>query len=565
MLIPMMTSFKTRPATALLWAAFCAAGASTAPAQVQAPEPATLVVWNRQIAVLRTTVGGLSPSQRAKAAGRRIELLPDHLLESELQVIPGKVGEKEVTTIFAGTDLLFSMLQEDLDPSSDETLESVGKKTAALLQEVLRERARHRRLPLLLQGIGRSLAATLFFGLGIWGIIRVRRFALARLDNQTWWKRVSVFGADLGSPVLKIEQNLIKLTAWLSAFFAGYLWLTFVLIQFFYTRPWGESLGGYLLNLGNELGAGALRAIPGLFTVVVIFFVARLATKGMVHIFRHVERGRLAVPWWEPDTARATRRLTSLVIWIFAFTIAYPYIPGSNTDAFKGASVFVGLVISLGSSGLVNQVLSGLVIVYSRAFKVGDYVHVGDVEGVVTQVGTLSSKIVTRKREEVTIPNAVLVGTTMTNYTRQAGTDGAIVSTSVTIGYDAPWRQIHALLLQAAERTTEIRKDPRPFVLQRALSDFFVEYELRFHIDRPEERALVLSELHAQIQDAFNEFGVQIMSPHFESQPDTSVLVPKAKWHSAPAPNGGSRDASQNRDQESKPSEDALRSASPQA
>jgi len=177
----------------------------------------------------------------------------------------------------------------------------------------------------------------------------------------------------------------------------------------------------------------------------------------------------------------------------------------------------------------------------------------------------LSSKVVTRKREEITIPNAVLVGDTVTNYTRQAGEEGAIVSTTVTIGYDAPWRQIHGLLLQAAGRTAQIRGNPQPFVLQRALSDFFVEYELRFHIDRPEERVPVLSELHAQIQDAFNEAGVQIMSPHFESQPDRVVYVPRAKWHSAPAQNGGGRDGGRGEDQESKQSEEGLRSNVPQA
>jgi small-conductance mechanosensitive channel len=471
----------------------------------------------------------------------------------------------EIVTIVVGSDLLFSILPGDLDASSGETLDSAGKKTAARLQEVLRARVQEGRLPALLRGIGRSLAATLLFGLGIWGIIRARRFSLARLENQTWWKRVSVFGADLGSPVLKIEQNLIKFTAALTGLFAGYLWLTFVLIQFFYTRPWGESLGGYLLNLGKDLGTGALRAIPGLFTVVVIFFGARLATRGMAYIFARVEERRLVVPWWEPDTARATRRLTNVLIWVFALTAAFPHIPGSNTDAFKGVSVFVGLMFSLGSAGLVNQVLSGLVIVYSRAFKVGDYVRVGDIEGTVTQVGTLSSKLVTRKREEITIPNAVLVGDTVTNYTRQAGKDGAIVSTSVTIGYDAPWRQIHALLLQAAGRTAEIRKDPHPFVLQRALSDFFVEYELRFHIDRPEERGVVLSGLHAQIQDAFNEAGVQIMSPHFEAQPDRVVYVPRAKWHPPPAQNGGGGDGSREDDQESKQREDVLRPGGPRA
>jgi small-conductance mechanosensitive channel len=171
----------------------------------------------------------------------------------------------------------------------------------------------------------------------------------------------------------------------------------------------------------------------------------------------------------------------------------------------------------------------------------GELVQSGDIVGRVTEVGLLSTKLTSPKREEITIPNAVLANTIATNYTRLAGIEGAVVSTSVTIGYDQPWRQVHALLLLAAERTPGVRKEPRPYVLQRALADFYVQYELRAHITAPEERFRVLSDLHAQIQDAFNEFGVQIMSPAFESQPERTVVVPKSKWFSAPA--GPSKEA----------------------
>lgn len=211
-------------------------------------------------------------------------------------------------------------------------------------------------------------------------------------------------------------------------------------------------------------------------------------------------------------------------------TVAYPYIPGSNTDAFKGVSVLVGLMVSLGSAGLVNQVMSGLVVVYSRALKPGEFVQVGDDLGIVTDVGMLSTKIITRKKEEITIPNAVLVGTKTVNYSRHAAEGEARVSTTVTIGYDAPWREVHELLLQAASKTNGVKKDPAPLVLQRALANFHVEYELVVGMDQPEARLVVLSELHMNIQDAFNEAGIQIMSPAFESQPEQRVLVPKSKW-----------------------------------
>jgi small-conductance mechanosensitive channel len=215
--------------------------------------------------------------------------------------------------------------------------------------------------------------------------------------------------------------------------------------------------------------------------------------------------------------------------------VAYPYIPGSETEAFKGLSVLIGLMITLGSTGLINQIISGLFVIYSRSVRPEDYVRIGDIEGQVTDVGFLATKLKTPRQEEITIPHSVLVGTATTNYSRLAGPDGMVVTASVTIGYDVPWRQVHALLLLGASRTRGIRTDPSPRVLQRELSDFYVQYHLMAHLEEGKSRAEVLSDLHAQIQDAFNEFGAQIMSPHFESQPERRVLVPKSEWHTAPA------------------------------
>jgi small-conductance mechanosensitive channel len=188
----------------------------------------------------------------------------------------------------------------------------------------------------------------------------------------------------------------------------------------------------------------------------------------------------------------------------------------------------------------VNQAMSGLVLMYSRALKPGDYVYAGDTEGVVVDLGLLSTKIRTNKRELITIPNAVLVGTATKNYSRLAaeGT-GVILYTSVTIGYDTPWRQVHALLVMAADRTPGLRREPRPFVRQTALSDFYVEYQLNAHIERPEERLNVLAALHENIQDCFNEYGVQITSPHYESDPLKPKVVARDTW--APPPADGPR------------------------
>lgn len=192
-------------------------------------------------------------------------------------------------------------------------------------------------------------------------------------------------------------------------------------------------------------------------------------------------------------------------------------------------------MLTLGSTSLVAQAMSGLVIVYSRALRKGDFVEVSDVQGVVTEVAALATKIVNVRNEEITVPNSVLISSPIRNYSKLAGTQGTLLTTKVTIGYDSPWRQVHALLIGAAGKTPAVRSSPAPYVYQRARSGFYVEYELFVSIDRPLDRIPVLSALHANIQDQFNERGVQIMSPHFVVQPARPVLVPREQWHAPPA------------------------------
>jgi small-conductance mechanosensitive channel len=248
-----------------------------------------------------------------------------------------------------------------------------------------------------------------------------------------------------------------------------------------------------------------------------------------------VEDGRISLPYVYPETAQPTRRLVSILLWLLALALSYPYLPGSESDAFKGVSVFVGLVVSLGSSGIVNQIMSGLTITYSRALRLGDFVKIGDVEGTVTHVGALSTKVKTPHAEDVTIPNAVVVSHVTTNYSRFAETEGVYVPTSITIGYDTPWRQVQALLLLGAARTAGVRKQPKPVVRQTALQDFYVQYTLLVCLEQPHLRAATLDALHGNILDAFNEFGVQITSPNYEADPEGRKIVPQDQWYSAPA------------------------------
>jgi small-conductance mechanosensitive channel len=217
--------------------------------------------------------------------------------------------------------------------------------------------------------------------------------------------------------------------------------------------------------------------------------------------------------------------------------VAYPYLPGSNTEAFKGVSVFVGLVISLGSSGIVNQVMSGFMLTYSDALSPGEYVRIGEHEGTVVEMGAFTTRMRTGLGEELALPNALVLGSVTKNYSRTVKGVGFVVDSTVTIGYDTPWRQVHAMLVEAARRTEGIVADPAPQVFQTALSDFYVEYRLvaQAIFQQPRARALVLSALHQNIQDVFNEFGVQIMSPHYLGDPAQAKVVPKDQWSPPPA------------------------------
>jgi small-conductance mechanosensitive channel len=507
----------------------------TSATSVRVGTPATLEIWNRPIIELRATIDEVTPAERVSRARSRIERLPLSADQDRILATPTTMGSVNGLFVIVGSRYVFAILPEDLDPESGLTLAVAGDSAVSRLTAALTARADQQRMPLILRGVALSLLATLLLVLLLRLIGRARKRALEHPFTTAVSQRATIFGVNLGEALTAIERAVGKLTAMSAIIVALYLWLTFVFAQFPFTEPWGRELGGYLRQLLQGFGSGILGAIPGLFAVVLIFLLTRVVTRALNRFFQSVESGQLEIEWLEPETAKATRRMVIVLVWIFAVVVAYPHIPGSETPVFKGISVMVGLMATLGSAGVVSHLVSGMVIVYSRSCKPGDFIKVGEIEGVVTVVGVLSTKIATRRRTEITVPNAVLVGTSITNYTRLAREDGEMITTTLTIGYDAPWRQVQDLLLLAAGRTVGLRKTPEPFVHQRSLSDFYVEYELMARIEEPRDRPEVLSRLHAQIQDAFNEAGVQIMSPHFEGQPDSKVWVPRSAWHGRPA------------------------------
>jgi small-conductance mechanosensitive channel len=505
--------------------------------KASAPKEAPLVLWNQPITVFRSSFAGQNPQERAAQAAERIEALPLGSESAEIKFEPAKIGNEEGVAFSTSSQQLFFLTAGDLAPDSKQTLSAEAQTVATALRAALRARVDQRQWSTVLMSIARVLIATLILLGLLWLWRQMRIWFLKTLEATALLpeRHLHLFAVDLRMHILQGGRAAIRLISAAVVLVLGYLWLVYSLEQFPYTLPLGEKLGAFLAQLFLDLGRGALAAIPGLVAVVVIILIARWSVRLLNAIFREIEKGRLSLPWLERETARTTQTLLIVAVWLFALVVAYPYIPGSDTEAFKGLSVLIGLMITLGSTGLINQIISGLFVVYSKSVKSGDYVRIGDVEGEVINVGSLATKLRTPRQEEVTLPHSLLVATATTNYSRLAEKDGMVITVSVTIGYDVPWRQVHALLLLGASRTAGIRQEPPPRVLQRELSDFYVQYHLLAHLEEGSSRAAVLSELHAQIQDAFNEHGAQIMSPHFEAQPKKPVLVPKSAWYVPPA------------------------------
>jgi small-conductance mechanosensitive channel len=308
-----------------------------------------------------------------------------------------------------------------------------------------------------------------------------------------------------------------------------------VLSLFPWSRPAAKVLFKLVLNPLNSLWKGFLAALPDLMFLLVLWFVVRYLIKIVRAFFTGVGSGRIRLESFEADWAEPTYKIVRVVIIAFALVIAYPYIPGSDSAAFKGVSVFVGVILSLGSSSFIGNMIAGLSMTYRGAFKVGDRIKIGEVVGTVEDVKLMVTRVLTPKNERVIIPNSNILATDVVNYSQMAREVGLVLHSTVGIGYDTPWRQVEAMLVEAAARTDGLLDEPPPFVLQKSLGDFAVNYEINAYCNEANRIPALYSALHANIQDVFNENGVQIMSPAYESDPETPKVVPPEQWYAAPA------------------------------
>lgn len=494
---------------------------------------AEVFLHNRLVVVLRSDQQGDSPAERAALAQ---QAMAEALAAGGPGLVTRSDSADAVRFDIDGQPVFFITADDLAAAGEPGTLSAAAHHVQRRLQLAVAEHQEMRDLRQNGIGLAYALAATAVAWVLLWLLLRGQRWAHAHLLGMLREHQGAL------APFLQHARSGLRwittALTWALSLLLAELWLTFVLRQFAYTRPWGERSTTWLLDVAGNFVAGIAGAIPGLVVAVLIFVLARVVTRANALFLERVARGETRLGWLDADTAMPTRRLANVVIWLFALAMAYPYLPGANSEAFKGVSVLAGLMLSLGASGVVGQAMSGFSLMYSRSMRVGEYVKIGETEGTVTQLGLFATRIHTGMGEEVSLPNTVIFSQPVRNFSRLVQGGRFVLHTAVTIGYSTPWRQVHALLLEAARRTPGVAQDPAPYVVQTALSDFYVEYRLCAQSNQAaaQRRVDAMSAMHGHVLDVFNENGVQIMSPHYRSDPPAPQVVPPDDTWASPSP-----------------------------
>ena len=515
-----------------LWGETTSSPAKKASGKEVAPKTAP-VMLDRSAIFDVPAFHSLTAEERAARIGERLaKIAEDESIRTE--AIRSDDGEVS-TDVLAGDRLIMSVYDSDARPfgvTRQELAAACASKTRAAVEQYRQARA------------PKSIA----HGIMLSGVATVVLLVALLLERLLFRRLLAWLEARKARPVHFQKAEVLRLDQ-VKRFLVGvirglriiivlvllYLYVYAILGFFPWTRPFSGEILRYLIVSLRTMEGGVVDYIPNLIFLVVLAFVTRYLLKFMRLFAEEVEKGNVTFSGFYPEWAKPTYKIARFLLIAFVAVVAFPYFPGSQSPAFKGISIFLGVLLSLGSSSTVSNVIAGLDMTYRRAYLKGDWIKIGDMIGQVTRMRLLVTHLKTFKNEEVVFPNALLLNSHVTNYSSLAREQGLILHTAVTIGYSTPWRQVHAFLLQAAERTRGLLRDPAPFILQTALDDFYVRYELNAYTDAPQEMLTIYSDLHQNIQDAFNEFEVQIMSPHYVLDPRSPAIVPKAHWYQPPA------------------------------
>jgi small-conductance mechanosensitive channel len=530
---------KSHPAETIAAPEATSAQSSPQALKAQTGYPVSFV-GTRLLNITSSLTGELTPEQRARLIQQNIQAFADSKADATgLKVIKLPEGYG------LGTDdsILMVITKLDAEPYGKSPADLAGQILDALKTELITYRTRHDWKTYSLEATYSILAIAM-----LWLALRLNNWAFRWLVKKVstlhdnWKGGIHLKGIELLS-AFRIERIVLMVLKSLRIFVILlflYFFLPLILSFFPETRELGSRLLDYLISPFVTFFHTIIKYVPNFFYIFVITVIARYVLKVISYVFKLIERGELKFEWFYQDWARPTYQIIRFLIIVMALISAYPYIPGSSSQAFQGVGLVLGAIISFASSSAISNIVAGIILTYTRAFRLGDRIKVGETTGDVVDKTLLVTRLETIKSEIVTVPNSLVMSAQIINFSTSADEgDGVILHTSVTIGYDVPWKQVRDLLVEAAKDTKNILDKPEPFVLQTELNDFYVSYEINAYTKEPKYMAFTYSELHKNILDKFDAAGVEIMSPHYYALRDGNAsAVPSvlnAKGYAAPA------------------------------
>lgn len=466
-------------------------------------------------------LGPLNPSERVQNIERKLAQLADDPFFSPDSI---KVIQNENNIDVSYNDLVLLSVTDDDALWMDQDKMQVAQQYAATVRTAVLQDKKENSLQSVLIRVAWLLLIIVIFAVIVYGINRffrrLRRRIVEKKDHYFKGVKVKEYPLLNQQKQMGIVFNALRIARIILILLVFYITLPFVFSIFPWTKGIADKLIDWTLSPIKSVFQSFLHYLPKLLTIIVIYYITRYLVKLVNYMANEIAAGHLTIKGFYPDWAKPTGSGIKFLLYAFMFVIIFPYLPGSDSKIFQGVSVFLGVLFSLGSSSAISNVIAGFVITYMRPFKIGDLVKIGEVTGEVIEKNLLVTRLRTIKNEEITVPNAGILSGHTINFTSSSKDLGLILHTTVTIGYDVPWKQVHELLITAANATDGVMKDKRPFVLQTSLDDFAVAYEINVYTDHSHHMGTIYSDLHRHIIDQFNQAGVEIMSPHYTAHRD---------------------------------------------
>ncbi|MBL7994092.1 mechanosensitive ion channel family protein, partial [bacterium] len=471
-------------------------------------------------------LGSFSAKDRAAAISGRIKTLEKSYgsTADSLEIIE---AETTVDIVF-GETIVMSVSESDAIWNNTSKSELAAKYRKIIIAAVMEHQASSS-ITAIAIGIGLALLVIIAIGVLIkylrklftWTAVQIQQQEDKRIRGITF-RNYTLFDAKRQVNVLLSVNTILK---WLTIVLVIYIALPILFGIFPWTRNLADTLFSYILNPVKRIATGFWNYLPNLFAIIVIVFVFGYVLRAITFLKNEIENGHLSVPGFYPDWANPTYQIVRVLVFAFMVVVIFPYLPGSDSPVFQGVSVFLGFLFTFGSAGSLSNIVAGLVLTYMRLFKIGDRVKIGEVVGDVIEKSLLVTRVRTVKNEIISIPNSTVMSSHTINYSSDAPDKGLIIHSTVTIGYDVPWRDMHKALIDAALKTELILQDPKPFVLQTSLDDFYVSYQINAYIREANKQAGIYSNLHQNIQDICNERGIEILSPHYRAARDGNAIT----------------------------------------